>query len=90
MTIAAYEAAKAASAPDGTDEFARIRCAEALAVRDIHTFDLEFSPSNIDIKIPRGSRISVTVTLNADSAAVEPLWVFSGKKLTKKVEMVRL
>jgi len=90
MTIAAYEAAKAASAPDGTDEFASVRCAEALAVRNINTFDITFSPSNIDINTPRGSRISVTVTLDADSAAVGPLWVFTGKQLTKKVEMVRL
>ena len=90
ITIAAYEAAKAASSPNGTDQFATVRCAEALAVRDITSFNVTFSPSNIDINTARGTRISVTVTIDASSAALGPLWVFSGKNLTKKVEMVRL
>jgi Flp pilus assembly protein TadG len=90
LTIAAYEAAKAASAPSGTDEFARTRCAEALAVRDITSFTITFSPANIDINTARGQRIIVTVTLDSSEAAVGPLWIYSGKRLTKRVEMVRL
>lgn len=90
LTMAAYEAGKIASSPRGTGTAATIRCQEVLAVRDIDEFDISFLPSNLSADTPRGQTISVTVTIDADSASLGPLWIFDGKTLQKTVVMRRL
>lgn len=90
LSMAAYEAAKAAAVPQGTDAAAKQRCSEVMAVRDVSTFDVRFSPASITSSTPRGTRIGVTITVDADSAALGPLWFFTGKKLSSTVYMVRL
>ncbi|MEP3478236.1 MAG: TadE family protein [Fuerstiella sp.] len=90
LTIAAYEAAKIAAAPRGTKQNATVRCSEVLAVRDVDNFEISFSPNNLDANTPRGQTIEVTVTVDADAAALGPLWIFEGKSLQKTVVMRRL
>ena len=90
LTIGAYEAAKAATTPQGTSTFATQRCSEVLAVRDITSFQITYSPASITETLARGPEVSVTVTVNADSAATGPLWIFSGQPLSATIKMVRL
>lgn len=90
MTIAAYEASKIAAAPQGTTDFAELRCREVLESRGVTTFDVQFSPSDLSASTERGTRVSVTLTVAADSSVIGPLWFFKAKTMEKKVEMVRL
>lgn len=90
LTIAAYEAAKIATAPRGTQAEATTRCGEVLAVRDVDSFQISFSPQNLDENTPRGQNVEVTVTVNADAAALGPLWIFAGQSLQRTVVMRRL
>lgn len=90
LTIAAYEAAKIAAAPRGTIDTATTRCREVLAVRDVDNFEISFSPNNLTEDTPRGVKIQVTVTVDADAAALGPLWILEGKSLQKTVVMRRL
>lgn len=90
LTIASYEAAKIASGPRGTIQAAEARCAEVLAVRDVDDFTITFSPNNLNEDTPQGQRITVTVSVAADSASLGPLWIFEGKTLTKTAVMARL
>lgn len=90
LTIAAYEAAKIAASPRGTKQAATTRCTEVMAVRDVDTFQISFTPDNLDENTPRGQNIHVTVTVDADAAALGPLWIFEGKSLQKTVVMRRL
>ncbi|MEZ6132030.1 MAG: pilus assembly protein [Planctomycetaceae bacterium] len=90
MTIAAYEAAKIASSPQGTPAFANLRCSEVLASRGVNTFNLAINPSDLDATTPRGTQVTVTLTVTSDSAVVGPLNFFSGKTLQTQVDMVRL
>lgn len=90
LSMAAYETVKTAAAPVGTDTAARQRCGEVMAVRDISNYDVSFSPASVTATTPRGTRIGVTVTADADAAALGPLWFFTGRKLSATVYMVRL
>lgn len=90
LTMAAYEAAKAATAPRGTQEAATARCEEVMAVRDVDDFQIAFLPAGLDQNTARGTRVTVTVTVSADSAALGPLWLFTGKSFQKSVVMRRL
>lgn len=90
MTMAAYEAAKVAASPRGTKALATQRCKDVLAVRDISNFEISFVPNTLSETTASGTKISVTITVDADAAALGPLWIFEGKKLTKTVQMQRL
>ena len=90
LTIAAYEAAKTATSPRGTKQSATVRCSEVLAVRDVDDFTITFSPDDLNASTPRGENIEVTVTVDADAAAIGPLWIFEGVSLQKTVVMRRL
>jgi len=89
MTIASYEAAKIAASPQGTPAFANLRCTEVLASRGVNDFTLTFSPT-LTAATPRGTRVTVTLTVDSDTAIVGPLHFFSGKTLQTQVDMVRL
>lgn len=90
MVIATYEAAKVASSPNGTTAFAQQRCGEVLTSRGVDTFSLVVSPSNLSSSTARGTRVTVTLSVQSNSSILGPLWIFSGKTLQTKVDMVRL
>lgn len=90
MVIAAYEAAKVASSPNGTNAFAQQRCSEVLTSRDVDTFTLTVTPSSLSSATARGTRVSVTLSVECNSSILGPLWIFSGKTLQTTVDMVRL
>lgn len=90
MVIAAYEAAKVASSPTGTKAFAEQRCGEVLASRGVTTHTLTVTPNNLSASTARGTRVTVTLSVQSNSSILGPLWIFSGKTLQTKVDMVRL
>ena len=90
MTVAAYESAKVASAPQGTIANAAIRCQEVMDVRDVPNYTMSVSPSSLDADTASGTTVTVTVQVNGDAASMGPLWFFTGKTLSKSVSMVRL
>jgi Flp pilus assembly protein TadG len=90
MVIATYEAAKVASSPNGTTAFAEQRCGEVMTSRGVSTFNLTVTPNNLSASTARGTRVTVTLSVQSNSSILGPLWIFSGKTLQTKVDMVRL
>lgn len=90
LTIASYEAAKIVSKRGGTTSAGRTRFAEVLASRGFTEFTFRTDPEVVTLATPRGSEITIDVSMPASSASLGPLHVYDNKTLTKKVHMVRL
>jgi len=90
MTIATYETAKVATSANGTEALAELRCQEVLASRGITDFDLTLTPAGVNATTPQGTQVTVTLTIDADSSIIGPLWFFTDKVLSKQVDMSRL
>ena len=90
MSIAVYEAAKIAASPQGDKVLAETRCREVLQSRGVSNYAIDFTPSNLNSSTASGTEISVSLTIDADSALIGPLWFFSNRSLHKSAFMIRL
>lgn len=89
VNMAAYEAAKVITRPGSNEVLARLRCAEVLAVRKVSAYTLSFSPS-VTTATPRGTQVTVTLTVTASNLSYGPVQFMAGKTMTSTVVMVRL
>jgi Flp pilus assembly protein TadG len=89
ISEAAYEGARAASRPSGTQVTTRARIREVLASRGIDSETVTFSPSPNGTV--RGTKLTVTVSVPASElGAVSPLQYLHNKTFTKSVAMARM
>jgi len=89
VTIAAYEGARSATRPGGTNATAENRVAEVLAARSVGAYTVTFSPTVIALT-PRGTAITVTVEAGASVYALNPLRLLQDRTMEKSITMVRL
>lgn len=71
MTAAAYEAARTALRQDATSAQARAFAEQVLQARNVRTFTLTFSPTEVS-NLPRGTPITVQISSPADQNTVMP------------------
>ncbi len=88
LTQVAYEGARTATSPGGTQAQAETLCNEILAARGIEGAAVRFEPG-IDAWTPAGTEVAVTVTAPASSNAIGPTWYFRNRSLQSRVVMVR-
>lgn len=89
LNMAAYEAAKVITRPGDNNLLAATRCQQVLAVRKISNHTLTISPT-VTAATPRGTQITVTVTIPASNLSYGPVRYMSGRTLRSRVCMVRL
>ncbi len=89
VTIAAYEGARSATRPGGTNSTAENRIDEVLLARSVGTYTVTFSPTVTELTT-RGTPITVTVEAAASTYALNPLRLLQDRKMGKSITMVRL
>ncbi len=89
VNMAAYEAAKVITRPGSNEVLARSRCDSVLAVRKVSAYTLSFSPT-VTTATPRGTQVTVTLTVTASNLSYGPVQFMAGKTMTSTVVMVRL
>lgn len=89
LAIAAYEGAREASRPGGTQEFARSRVREILSNKGIDNETVTFTP-NISADTPRGTKIYVKVVAPVSTGSINPCKLLLNRKIEQSVVMVRL
>ncbi|MEZ6123620.1 MAG: pilus assembly protein [Planctomycetaceae bacterium] len=90
MSIAVYEAVKVAASPQGDPALAELRCREVLQSRGITEYQLSITPQNLSSTTAAGTRVTVSLTVDADSSLIGPMWFFSDATLGKTASMIRL
>lgn len=88
LSIAAYEGARVAIAYDATSTKVHDRCDEMIEARDIEGATVSLTPANV-ATVPRGERVSVTVTAPCDSNMIIPAWFFGGRALSATTVMIK-
>jgi Flp pilus assembly protein TadG len=89
LSEAAYEGARAAARPLGTQVSTQARIREVLASRGIDNETVTFSPS--PNTAARGTKLQVTVSVPASElGAISPLQYLQSKTFTRSVSMVRM
>ena len=88
LTIAAYEAARVASASDGTSAAAALRAQEIMNAKNLTTFQFQMTPSSLT-NVAAGTEISVTITSLANANSLSPTWYSSTTKMTATMRMIR-
>lgn len=89
LTIAAYEGVRTATRPGGTSVLAQQRIQDVLTSRGITGQTVTITPT-VTTTTPRGTQVSVTVGVSANSEAIGPLRLLQGKNLQQTAVMVRL
>lgn len=88
LSIASYEGARVAINYDATSSDVIDKCNELNAVRRVQEGAVDISPANV-ATVPRGNRITVTVSAPCDSNAMIPPWFFGGNTLSSSTIMVK-
>lgn len=88
ITTAAYEGARVAAQPTGTNATAQTRINAILAARNVQGASTTFNPT-ITPALARGTRFTVTVSAPASSNVLLPGWSKFTGNLTYSVVMVR-
>lgn len=88
LTIASYEGVRVAINYDGnnTDTLARVN--QIIDNRGVEDASISLSPSDVS-SVPRGNRITVTVSAPCNSNAILPLWFYAGRTLSCSTTMVK-
>jgi Flp pilus assembly protein TadG len=89
LTLAAYEGVRTATRPGGTSALAQQRIQDVLTSRGITGQTVIITPT-VTTTTPRGTQVSVTVGVSANSEAIGPLRLLQGKNLQQTAVMVRL
>ncbi|WP_145073902.1 TadE/TadG family type IV pilus assembly protein [Aureliella helgolandensis] len=89
VTIAAYEGARAATRPGGTNATASARIAEVLAAREVADYTVVYTPE-ITPTTPRGTEVTVTVRAPSAAYSMNPMRLLENRVLEKQVTMVRM
>lgn len=89
VSEAAYEGARAAARPSGTQASAQARIREVLASRGINNETITITPN--PNSAARGTKLTLTVSIPpSEISSVSPLQYLQGKTFTKSVAMVRM
>lgn len=88
-TSAAYETARVATSTGGTQDMALTRANEIFASREIEGATVDISPA-LDAETPRGTTITVNVTVPSDANSLGVGSLFRGREVNASVVMVRL
>lgn len=88
LTTAAYEGARVAAQPTGTNTTAQARINAILAARSVQGGTSTFNPT-ISATLARGTRFTVTVTAPVSSNQLLPGWSKFTGNLSYSVVMVR-
>ena len=88
LQATAYEAVRAAVAPDGTTEAVLLRANAMLAQRRVQDATVQLRPSNL-AQATMGAQVTVTVTAPIDSNRLLPPWFFASGNLTVNCVMLK-
>lgn len=88
LTIAAYEAARVASASGGTSAAAELRAQEIMNAKNLTTFQFQMTPSDLT-NVTAGTQISVTITTLANANSLSPSWYSPTTKMSATMRMIR-
>jgi Flp pilus assembly protein TadG len=89
LAIAAYEGAREASRPGGTQAQARSRIREVLSNKGVDNETVTFTPE-ITADTPRGTKIYVRVNAPVSTDSINPCKLLINRTLEQSVVMVRL
>lgn len=89
LKIASYEAARIATAPGRTHSQALQRANEVLSSRGISKATIKVTP-RVNEKTPRGTPVTVTITMKARDASFAGEWFSKKAKFAGRVRMARL
>ncbi|MCU0718937.1 MAG: pilus assembly protein [Pirellula sp.] len=89
LAIAAYEGAREASRPGGTQAQAKSRIREVLSNKGVDNETVTFTPE-ITADTPRGTKIYVKVSAPVSTDSINPCKLLINRKLEQSVVMVRL
>lgn len=89
LAIAAYEGAREASRPGGTQEQAKSRIREVLSNKGVDNETVTFVPE-ITADTPRGTKIHVKVSAPVSTDSINPCKLLINRTLEQSVVMVRL
>ncbi|MBX3445050.1 MAG: pilus assembly protein [Planctomyces sp.] len=89
LTLAAYEAARTATGPGGTEDDGQLRADEILGARNIRNSSVSFSP-RLTANLPTGTAITITVSAPSNSNSVGPQWHIRNSTIRAQVVMPRL
>lgn len=88
LQVAAYEAARSATRPGGSEALGTLRAQEVLTSRGVSSYNVQFSPT-ISTTTPRGTQVRVTVSTGSSSLSYAPFRIFSGSTISSSTTMVR-
>jgi hypothetical protein len=88
LSIASYEGVRVAINYDSTTADVENRCESLVEARDVSGWQLDIEPDNVAL-VPRGERITVTVSAPCDENTLIPPWFFGGKTLSATTVMVK-
>ena len=89
LAIAAYEGAREASRPGGTQAQAKSRIREVLSNKGVDNETVTFTPA-ITADTPRGTKIYVKVSAPVSTDSINPCKLLINRTLEQSVVMVRL
>jgi Flp pilus assembly protein TadG len=89
LKTAAYEAARAATGPGGTQSDGESKFEEVLASRNVKNAQITFSPTIASIS-QQGTPVTITVTAPSNSNSVGPQWYTKGAIVRAQVIMPKL
>jgi Flp pilus assembly protein TadG len=88
ITAAAYEGARVAARSGSTEADALARCRAILRVRNVKEAEVSVSPTPSDQQ-PRGSEVTVSITVSCAANAAGPAPFYSDRELTAAVTMAK-
>jgi Flp pilus assembly protein TadG len=87
LTIASYEAARAATKPGGSEGLGTTKAGEVLLARGVSTYSVTYTP-NVTTSTPRGTLIRATVSTATSNLTYAPFRLFSGSAISSSTAMV--